>query len=121
LHPAAVQVDFLKLLYDKLLELHHKYGDTPQGIAFPRPSFKVRSSSCCVTSCSQQCCTTSMHTHAAGHCLLTAILQGKKMLLLQQHCGTAASNLVMWVCTEHCFLCALLLLLLVRMVLLDDG
>jgi hypothetical protein len=37
-----VQVDFLKLLYDKLLELHHRYADTPQGIAFPRPSFKVQ-------------------------------------------------------------------------------
>eukprot|EP00882_Tetradesmus_deserticola_P019249 GHRQ01020707.1.p1 GENE.GHRQ01020707.1~~GHRQ01020707.1.p1 ORF type:complete len:460 (+),score=213.56 GHRQ01020707.1:50-1381(+) len=37
----ATQVDFLKLLYDKLLELHHRYADTPQGIAFPRPSFKV--------------------------------------------------------------------------------
>lgn len=42
----ALQVDFLKLLYDKLLQLHHQYADTPQGIAFPRPSFKVGREPC---------------------------------------------------------------------------
>lgn len=35
------QVDFLKMLYDKMVELHHQYADTPRGINFPRPSFKV--------------------------------------------------------------------------------
>lgn len=39
---ASGQVDFLKLLYDKLLELHLKHADTPEERHFPRPSFKVR-------------------------------------------------------------------------------
>ena len=38
----APQVDFLKLLYDKLLELHLKHADTPEERYFPRPSFKVQ-------------------------------------------------------------------------------
>lgn len=37
----AVQVDFLKLLYDKLLELHNGYAKTDLADQFPRPSFKV--------------------------------------------------------------------------------
>lgn len=37
----AMQVDFLKLLYDKLLELHLRHADTPEERHFPRPSFKV--------------------------------------------------------------------------------
>ncbi|KAF8063870.1 vacuolar iron transporter 4 [Scenedesmus sp. PABB004] len=37
----ATQVDFLKLLFDKLSELHQRHADTPEAIAFPRPSFKV--------------------------------------------------------------------------------
>lgn len=35
-------MDFLKLLYDKLLELHLKHADTPEERHFPRPSFKVQ-------------------------------------------------------------------------------
>jgi len=37
----ALQVDFLKMLYEKLLELHLKHVDTPDEPRFPRPSFKV--------------------------------------------------------------------------------
>ncbi len=37
----AVQVDFVKLLYDKMLALHLKHADTPDEYRFPRPSFKV--------------------------------------------------------------------------------
>ena len=37
----ATQVDFVKLLYDKLLELHHRAADGPDEWRFPRPSFKV--------------------------------------------------------------------------------
>lgn len=36
-----VQVDFLKMLYDKMVMLHQQYADTPRGINFPRPSFKA--------------------------------------------------------------------------------
>ena len=50
----ALQVDFLKLLYDKLLELHLKHADTPEERHFPRPSFKVRTR--CSTSVSPRCC-----------------------------------------------------------------
>jgi hypothetical protein len=37
----TAQVDFLKLLYDKLLELHLKHADTSDERYYPRPSFKV--------------------------------------------------------------------------------
>jgi adenylate kinase family enzyme len=37
----ATQVDFVKLLYDKLIELYHKNADGPDEWRFPRPSFKV--------------------------------------------------------------------------------
>lgn len=37
----SLQVDFLKLLYDKLTELHTSYADTPREAQFPRPLFKV--------------------------------------------------------------------------------
>lgn len=37
----ATQVDFVKLLYDELLELHHRHADGPDEWRFPRPSFKV--------------------------------------------------------------------------------
>lgn len=37
----ATQVDFVKLLYDKLLELYHRHADGPDEWRFPRPSFKV--------------------------------------------------------------------------------
>lgn len=35
------QVDFVKLLMDKLRYLHTKYMDTPLAARFPRPTFKV--------------------------------------------------------------------------------
>ena len=38
----ALQVDFLKLLFDKLMALHGKHADGPDENRFPRPSFKVR-------------------------------------------------------------------------------
>ena len=38
---AERQVDFLKMLYEKLLELHLKHMDSPDEPRFPRPSFKV--------------------------------------------------------------------------------
>jgi len=31
----------LKLLYDKMLELHNKHADGPEEWQYPRPSFKV--------------------------------------------------------------------------------
>eukprot|EP00878_Enallax_costatus_P008241 GHUV01008615.1.p1 GENE.GHUV01008615.1~~GHUV01008615.1.p1 ORF type:complete len:600 (+),score=182.10 GHUV01008615.1:310-2109(+) len=37
----AVQVDFLKLMMEKLRYLHTKYMDTPFAARFPRPTFKV--------------------------------------------------------------------------------
>ena len=60
----ALQVDFLKLLFDKLMALHGKHADGPDENRFPRPSFKVRmtgvwrmhSSSC---NCAQHSCYTS--------------------------------------------------------------
>jgi hypothetical protein len=40
------QVDFVKLLMDKLNRLHRKYVDTPLAAQFPRPAFKVRYIGC---------------------------------------------------------------------------
>ncbi|CAK0784866.1 hypothetical protein CVIRNUC_008071 [Coccomyxa viridis] len=37
----ALQADFLKLLYDKLTELHMKHADTSDEWKYPLPSFKV--------------------------------------------------------------------------------
>jgi len=37
----ATQVDFVKLLYDKLIQLYHHNADGPDEWRFPRPSFKV--------------------------------------------------------------------------------
>lgn len=37
------QVDFVKLMMDKLMRLHQKFVDTPYAARFPRPAFKVRS------------------------------------------------------------------------------
>ncbi len=37
----AVQADFLKLLYDKLTELHMKHADTSDEWKYPLPSFKA--------------------------------------------------------------------------------
>lgn len=37
----ALQVEILKLLFDKMQELHVKHADTPDEWRFPRPSFKV--------------------------------------------------------------------------------
>lgn len=36
------QVDFVKMLYDQMVSMHTQFADTPRGINFPRPSFKVR-------------------------------------------------------------------------------
>ena len=36
------QADFLKLLYDKLTELHMKHADTSDEWKYPLPSFKAR-------------------------------------------------------------------------------
>lgn len=38
----AVQADFLKLLYDKLTELHMTHADTSDEWKYPLPSFKAR-------------------------------------------------------------------------------
>jgi hypothetical protein len=40
---SCLQVDFVKLLMDKLDRLHRKYVDTPLAAQFPRPAFKVSS------------------------------------------------------------------------------
>jgi adenylate kinase family enzyme len=37
----ATQVDYVKLLYDKLIQLYHHNADGPDEWRFPRPSFKV--------------------------------------------------------------------------------
>ena len=37
----ALQVELLKLLYDKLMALHVQHADSPDEWRFPRPSFKV--------------------------------------------------------------------------------
>ncbi len=37
----VAQVDFLKLLYDKLLALHLRHAGSPDEHRLPRPSFKV--------------------------------------------------------------------------------
>ncbi|CAI7811771.1 unnamed protein product, partial [Closterium sp. NIES-53] len=37
----TVQVDFIKMLYDRLMELHHKYLNTPLEAQFPRPIFRI--------------------------------------------------------------------------------
>ena len=38
----ALQVDFVKLLHDKMNQLHLRHADGPDGWRFPRTSFKVR-------------------------------------------------------------------------------
>lgn len=60
----ALQVDFVKLLYDKLLALHLKHADGPDEWRFPRPSFKASTAGVrapeperlCVCSCLQRSC-----------------------------------------------------------------
>jgi hypothetical protein len=37
----AWQADFLKLLYDKMMELHVQHVDGPEEWRFPLPSFKA--------------------------------------------------------------------------------
>ncbi|CAI5470569.1 unnamed protein product [Closterium sp. Yama58-4] len=37
----TVQVDFIKMLYDRLMELHQKYLNTPLEAQFPRPIFRI--------------------------------------------------------------------------------
>ena len=37
----TLQVDFIKLLYDRLMELHNEYLDTPLEAQFPRPIFRI--------------------------------------------------------------------------------
>ncbi|BDA48136.1 probable adenylate kinase at N-terminal half [Coccomyxa sp. Obi] len=37
----ALQADFLKMLYDKMTELHMKHADSPEEWRYPLPSFKV--------------------------------------------------------------------------------
>ena len=36
-----MQADFLKMLYDKMTELHMKHADGPEEWRYPLPSFKV--------------------------------------------------------------------------------
>lgn len=38
----ALQVDFVKLLHDRLMALSMQHADAPEEWRFPRPSFKVR-------------------------------------------------------------------------------
>eukprot|EP00897_Mesotaenium_endlicherianum_P009856 jgi/Mesen1/889/ME000115S00015 len=37
----TIQVDFVKLLYDKLMELHYKHLNTPLENHYPRPIFRI--------------------------------------------------------------------------------
>ena len=65
----ALQVDFVKLLHDKMYQLHLQHADSPDGWRFPRTSFKVRHGS---PSNNQHSCWTSRltcrrHMHATGH------------------------------------------------------
>ena len=41
LSPGVAQADFLKLLYDKMLELHRAHADGPEEWKYALPSFKV--------------------------------------------------------------------------------
>ena len=50
-----LQCEFLKLLYEKLCDLHDAYGDSPRAVQFPRPSFKVRCC-CCLLFVVVVCC-----------------------------------------------------------------
>ena len=43
----ALQADFLKLLYDKMMSLHNKKANTEDEWRFPRPSFKAHTQSTC--------------------------------------------------------------------------
>jgi hypothetical protein len=42
------QVDFVKMLYDQMATLHTRFAETPRGINYPRPSFKVCKAVTCV-------------------------------------------------------------------------
>jgi len=46
-----LQCEFLKLLYEKLCDLHDAYGDSPRAVQFPRPSFKVGGVFCAAEAC----------------------------------------------------------------------
>jgi hypothetical protein len=59
-----LQCEFLKLLYEKLCDLHDAYGDSPRAVQFPRPSFKVREIGL------QKKCFFSVRARASG-CALT--------------------------------------------------
>lgn len=60
----ALQVDFLKLLYDKMLELHNKHADGPEEWQYPRPSFKVN-----------PCLAVSFLVLAQAHCMNVQSMQ----------------------------------------------
>lgn len=47
----ALQADFLKLLYDKMMSLHNKYANTEEEWRFPRPSFKALTLFTCFAGC----------------------------------------------------------------------
>lgn len=42
-----MQADFLKMLYDKMTELHMKHADSPEEWRYPLPSFKVNADADC--------------------------------------------------------------------------
>ena len=77
----ALQADFLKLLYDKMMSLHNKYANTEDEWRFPRPSFKARTSSTCFAGCCGWrgfCCSRPCH---AGHQTCRVLLLGDSKYL----------------------------------------
>jgi hypothetical protein len=49
--PPTHQVDFVKLLMDKLNKLHQRFIDSPYAARFPRPAFKVSKRRLCAHAC----------------------------------------------------------------------
>lgn len=83
----ALQADYLKLLYDKMMSLHNKYANTEDEWRFPRPSFKALTSSTCFVGCygrRELFLSTPCH---AGHQTCYVMLGGSNCLLATQQPG----------------------------------
>ena len=91
---ACAQVDFLKLLYDRMLALHLKHADTADEWRFPRPSFKVRNP--CKAS------TTAGHMSARTLCHVLPCLPGQSSGSHEAYNRSAMSSVPCrrsWCCT----------------------
>ena len=86
----CAQVDFLKLLYDRMLALHLKHADTADEWRFPRPSFKARilCGSCfCAPYSACGKCNAQLSPHVTGNPpeVLETIGNGMQDIGLQSH------------------------------------